>query len=190
MAPESGTDAARATVRMVPTSHLAPAEVATLRALLWEAFASDEDPFDETDWEHALGGMHFLVELDGRIVGHAAVVERELVVGGRPLRTGYVEAVATAPPVQGRGLGSVLMERVTAYVRDGFELGGLGTGRHHFYERLGWETWRGPSSVLEDGLSRPTPDDDGFILLLRTPLSPPLDVTTPISCHARPGAAW
>lgn len=190
MAPEPGTDAARATVRMVPTSHLAPAEVATLRALLWEAFASDADPFDETDWEHALGGMHFLLELDGRIVGHAAVVERELVVGGRPLRTGYVEAVATTPPMHGRGLGSVLMERVTAYVRDGFELGGLGTGRHHFYERLGWETWRGPSSVLEDDRSRPTPDDDGFILLLRTPLSPPLDVTAAISCHARPGAAW
>ena len=49
-----------------------------------------------------------LLEIDGQIVAHAAVVEREIHIGDRTLRTGYVEAVATAPrpsraPVTGRG---------------------------------------------------------------------------------------
>ena len=177
-------------VRRLGTDELTAAEVDALRALLWEAFESDEDPFTEDDWEHALGGRHFLLEQDGRVVAHAAVVEREIVVAGRPLRTGYVEAVAVAPSLQGRGFGTAVMREATAYVRGRFELGVLGTGSHHFYERLGWIRWRGPSSVLTpDGL-RPTPDDDGFLMVLPTRSTPALDPTDPIVCGWRPGAVW
>jgi aminoglycoside 2'-N-acetyltransferase I len=131
-----------------------------------------------------------VLELDGEIVAHASVVERRLHVDGRPLRTGYVEAVATAPDRQGKGLGSVVMRDVTSYVREMFELGALGTGRVSFYERLGWLVWKGPSSVrTADGLRR-TPEDDGYILVLPTLTSPPLDLTAPISCDWRPGDVW
>jgi aminoglycoside 2'-N-acetyltransferase I len=144
----------------------------------------------EDDWKHALGGTHFILELDGRIVAHASVVERELRVGGRTLRTGYVEAVATTPDRQGKGLGSLLMDDVTAWIRDRFELGALGTGRHSFYERLGWRTWAGPSSVRTPNGDRQTPDDDGYILVLATPSSPALDLSAPISCDWRAGDVW
>jgi aminoglycoside 2'-N-acetyltransferase I len=144
----------------------------------------------EDDWKHALGGTHFILELDGRIVAHASVVERELRVDGRTLRTGYVEAVATTPDRQGKGLGSLLMDDVTAWIRDRFELGALGTGRHSFYERLGWRTWAGPSSVRTPNGDRQTPDDDGYILVLATPSSPALDLSAPISCDWRPGDVW
>jgi len=131
-----------------------------------------------------------VLELDGEIVAHASVVERELHVDGRPLRTGYVEAVATAPGRQGRGLGSVVMADVTGYVRERFELGALGTGRVSFYERLGWLAWKGPTSVrTADGTHR-TPDDDGYVFVLPTPTSPQLDMTVPISCDWRPGDVW
>jgi aminoglycoside 2'-N-acetyltransferase I len=131
-----------------------------------------------------------VLELDGEIVAHASVVERELHVDGRPLRTGYVEAVATAPERQGRGLGSLVMDDVTAYVRERFELGALGTGRVSFYERLGWLAWKGPTSVRKaDGPLR-TPEDDGYVLVLPTPTSPLLDLTAPISCDWRPGDVW
>jgi aminoglycoside 2'-N-acetyltransferase I len=134
--------------------------------------------------------MHFLVEVDGAVVGHAAVVERRLEVDGRPLRTGYVEAVAIAPGHQRQGLGTALMRDVDAYIAAGFELGALGTGSHAFYERLGWETWHGPTSVrTPNGLER-TPDEDGYILVLRTPTSPPLALTESISCEWRPGDSW
>jgi len=118
------------------------------------------------------------------------VVERELHVDGRPLRTGYVEAVATAASHQGRGFGSLLMGDIDAYIRDRFELGALGTGRHTFYERLGWLTWKGPSWVRSPEGPRRTPDEDGYILVLPTPASPELDRAAPISCDWRPGDVW
>jgi aminoglycoside 2'-N-acetyltransferase I len=134
--------------------------------------------------------MHFVLDHDGVIVAHASVVERELHVGGRPVRTGYVEAVATAPDRQGAGLGSRIMADVTAYIRDRFELGALGTGRHSFYARLGWQAWTGRSFVRTPDGPRRTPDEDGYILVLRTPSSPPLDLSASISCDWRRGDVW
>jgi len=183
--------AGRARISRLPTEALTPAQVSAIRTLLWAAFGDDEDEaMTEDDWQHAVGGSHFLLELDGEIVAHASVVERELHVDGRPLRTGYVEAVATAVAHQGRGFGSQLMAEVDAYIRERFELGALGTGRHSFYERLGWLTWQGPSWVRAPEGPRRTPDDDGYILALPTPASPELDLAAPISCDWRPGDVW
>lgn len=177
-------------LRRIPSADLTPTEIAALRDLLWTAFPPGEEGFTEDDWDHALGGTHVILEVDGRIAAHASVVERELHVANRPLRTGYVEAVATDPALQGRGHGTIVMRDASAYIRDGFALGGLGTGAHHFYERLGWVTWRGPTSVrTRDGLVR-TADDDGSILVLPTPSSPELDLSAPISCEWRPGDVW
>jgi aminoglycoside 2'-N-acetyltransferase I len=131
-----------------------------------------------------------VLELDGKILAHASVVERELHVGGRPVQAGYVEAVATDPDHQGRSLGTRVMRDVMSYIQERFELGALGTGSHHFYERLGWLTWRGPSSVRTDDGTQRTPDEDGYILVLPTPSSPHLDLTAPISCEWRPGDVW
>jgi aminoglycoside 2'-N-acetyltransferase I len=155
------------------------------------AFGTDEEErFTDDDWEHGLGGVHFLLEEGRTIVGHASVVERELHLAGHPVRTGYVEAVATLPERQGEGLGSFLIADVGDYIRAEFELGALGTGRHSFYQRLGWLTWTGPSSVRTVDGPRRTPDEDGYILVLPTPESPPLDLTTAISCDWRPGDVW
>ena len=173
------TEAVRPRVRRVSTPDLKSAEIVAIRALLEAAFASDDEDeqFDEDDWQHAVGGLHFVLDLDGQIVAHASVVEREIHVDGRPLRTGYVEAVATAPDRQGVGLGSVVMADVTSHIKEGFELGALGTGRHQFYERLGWLRWAGPSSVRTPDGPRRTPDEDGHILVLTTPSTPRLDLT-------------
>ena len=155
------------------------------------AFGTGDEAFGDDDWAHALGGTHFLLEVDGRVVAHASVVERTIEVDGRPLRTAYVEAVATAPDRQGMGLGSQVMVAVTDEIRGAYELGVLGTGRHAFYERLGWETWRGPAFVRTPaGELERTPDDEGYILVLRTPASPPFALTAPITCDWRSGDVW
>jgi aminoglycoside 2'-N-acetyltransferase I len=179
-------------LRRVRTTELTAEEIAAIRDVLWTAFASEgeEERFSEDDWQHGLGGLHFVLDLGGVIVGHASVVERTLHVDGRPIRTGYVEAVGVAPDRQGAGLGSQVMTAVNAWIRDRYELGALGTGRHSFYERLGWRTWNGPTSVRTvDGTER-TPDEDGYILVLETPSSPPLDLGAAISCEWRPGDVW
>ena len=150
-------------MRTFPTSEAEPGTLAAARALMDDAFG---DRFSDEDWEHALGGWHGVVEVEGAVVSHAAVVERTLEVDGRPYRTGYVEAMATAPAQQGAGLGSLLMVEAAAVIRAGFDLGALATGRHAFYERLGWERWRGPTYVrTASGLVRTEAEDDSILVL-------------------------
>ena len=179
-------------LRRVPTAALASAETAAIRDLMAIAFGDDpEEAFTDDDWQHALGGIHVLVEADGRIVSHAALVEREIRIGGRPYRTGYVEAVATAPDLQGRGYGSRAMGAIGAGIEERYELGVLGTGAIGFYERLGWRAWPGPSQVrLVDGTIQRTPDDDGYLMILETSRTGPLDAGASIECDWRPGDSW
>ncbi len=71
------------------------------------------------------------------------------------------------------------MRDVSGYIVDRFELGALGTGVHGFYERLGWRTWTGPSTVRMPDGDRPTPDDDGYLMVLATPSTPPIACGVP-----------
>ena len=76
----------------VRTAHTSDLDVATLeaaRALLDDVF----DDMTEEDWEHSLGGVHALAWEGDELVGHASVIQRRLLHGGRALRTGYVEGV-------------------------------------------------------------------------------------------------
>jgi aminoglycoside 2'-N-acetyltransferase I len=177
-------------VRSVLTAELTADDLLQMRDLLWAAFPPGEEGFTEDDWQHGMGGRHFIVEQDGVIVSHASVVERELQIGGEALRTGYVEAVGTDPGQQRRGFGTAVMRAATDHIRDAYELGALGTGEHDFYERLGWRTWRGRAYVrTPDGPDR-TPDEEGFIMVLRTAATPELDPDASISCDWRPGDVW
>ncbi len=178
-------------LRRLATTELTDVELRSIRAILDDAFGTDEeDRFTEADWDHAVGGVHFVLDLDGEVVAHASVVERQLEIDGRTIRTGYVEAVAVTAHRQREGLGSIVMADVSAWIAERFDLGALGTGRHRFYERLGWQTWRGPSSVRSPDGEQRTTDDDGFILVLRTRTSPPFDLDAPIRCEWRPGDVW
>lgn len=182
---------ARIRLRRLSSSELTPAEVDAIRAMLDAAFWDDEDErFTDHDWDHALGGVHVVLDDDGEIVCHASVVERELHVAGRPVRTGYVEAVGTAPQRQGQGHGTSVMREIDAIIEADYELGALGTGEHGFYERLGWRRWVGPSSVRTAGGERRSPDEDGYIMVLLTPRTPPIELDSPISCDERPGDDW
>jgi aminoglycoside 2'-N-acetyltransferase I len=174
---------------MVPTEELRADEIRILRELFDAAWESEPDDFEDEDWEHAVGGLHFVLEDQGAIVAHASVGERELHTGGHELATGYVEAVATRPTHQRRGHGSAIMREVGAHIDRTFQLGALG-GDPAFYEPLGWTVWEGPTFVrAEAGLVR-TPEEDGSVLVRPTPATPPLGLTAPISCDWRPGDVW
>jgi aminoglycoside 2'-N-acetyltransferase I len=177
-------------MRELSSHDLRPREVAAMRDLLEAAFADDEEGFGEEDWDHALGGRHFLLDDDGVIVAHAAVVERELETSGHRLATGYVEAVATLPSRQRRGFGSRLMGAVEAHVDRAFRLGALSSAGTTLYARRGWLPWLGETYVRTDGRLVRTPEEDDAIFVRLTPSSPEIDRSAPISCEWRPGGPW
>ena len=137
-----------------------------------------------------MGGVHWLAEADGRLLGHASVVPRVLEADGVPIRTGYVEAVAVDPATQRRGVGSRLMTEAASHIADAYDLGALGTGEHPFYERLGWERWLGPTFERTAAGDVATPDEDGYVMVLRVGSSPALTLRERLSCEWRPGDSW
>jgi aminoglycoside 2'-N-acetyltransferase I len=137
-----------------------------------------------------VGGTHFLLEQDGVLVAHASIVARELHAGPQRIRAGYVEAVATRPDAQHRGHGTRLMHRVNDHIRATYRLGALSAAAPDFYARLGWEPWLGPTAVRTVEGEVRTPDDDGEIMILRTPSTPPLDRRAQLTCPWRSGDVW
>jgi len=178
------------TVRRATTSELAPREIDVLRRMMAAAWKSNDGTFTDSDWEHGTGGIHVLVEEGGEILSHGSVVVRRLEIDAVPVRTGYVEAVATWPEQQRRGYASLVMGEIDEIIRSQYPLGGLSTPVPGFYERLGWELWRGPTFVRTATGTERTPDDDGGIMVLRTPTSPELDLSGTITCEWREGDVW
>jgi aminoglycoside 2'-N-acetyltransferase I len=169
------------------TDELDAATLADVRALLDRAFDGD---FSEHDWEHALGGVHALVREGGALVGHAALVPRRLLHAGRALCTGYVEALAVAPHVRGRGHGTALMRAIEPELRRGFELGALSASDPgaRLYGALGWTRWLGPTFALGPQGAVRTPEDDRSIHVL--PVSVALEVRGALTCDWRAGDPW
>jgi aminoglycoside 2'-N-acetyltransferase I len=171
------------------TAHTAELDAATLeaaRALLDNVF----DDMTDDDWEHSLGGMHALVWDGAELVGHASVVQRRLLHGGRALRAGYVEGVGVRAAFRGRGHGAAMMAALERIVRAAYDLGALGAADEaaDFYAARGWKRWQGPSSVLTPSGIQRTPEDDGGIYVL--PVSVPLDLTGELTCDWRDGDVW
>ena len=175
-------------VRHVRTPDLAAPDLAQLLDLFHACWP--EGDFSADDIAHAMGGVHWLVEARGRIVGHASVVPRLLEADGVPMTTGYVEAVATHPDWRRRGIASRLLTLANDHIAATFELGALSTDLHLVYQRVGWERWHGPTYVRTDGGPVRTEDEDDGIMILRTPRTPPLTGTEALSCEWRAGDAW
>jgi len=151
--------------------------------------ASDNDDFHNLFTHIPSGGRHFLTYHDDALVAHAVVTTRWAQPAGcEILRTAYVDAVMTLPAVQGEGFGSRTMRALADNIGD-YEIACLETEKHEFYERLGWERWRGPlAGRTGDGLV-PTPDQDG-VMVLRLANTPPLDLDGPMTIEVQTGRIW
>jgi aminoglycoside 2'-N-acetyltransferase I len=150
--------------------------------MVTDAFASGgELTFTDTDWEHALGGMHAVIILRGALIAHGAVVQRRLLHNDAALRCGYVEGVA---------VGHAVMDAIEQVIRGGYQLGALSasTTGATLYRSRGWLRWNGPTSVLAPtGLLR-TAQEDGKILVL--PNDVDLDTEAELVCDWRDGDIW
>ena len=136
------------------------------------------------------GGWHFLAYHNDDLVSHAVVTTRWLQPEGQPLlKTAYTDAVSTLPAYQGRGYGSALMRQLAKDIDSEYVIACLETERDTFYERLGWEVWRGPlAGRSEDGLI-PTPHQTG-IMILRLSRTPALDLDTRLTIECQADRIW
>ena len=175
------------TARLVHTADLESEARQRAYEMVNDAFAGE---FTDTDWDHALGGMHALVWHRGAIIAHGAVVQRRLVYRGAPLRCGYVEAVAVREDWRGQGLAIAILDACEQVIRGGYQLGALSSsdrGRR-LYTLRGWLPWRGPTSVLAPTGTTRTPDDDGSVFVL--PVGIDLDASAALACDWRDGDVW
>lgn len=158
-----------------------------LRSLLFGAFG---ESFSEEDWDHGLGGRHFSILEEGRLVAYCAVVPRRIFIEEKPYSCGYLENVASAPDKRHQGLASMAVREANQFIATNFEFGGLSTSKHDFYRKLGWQVWRGPTFVISKGEWRSSDSEKGGIMVLETRPEPKLDLDHRIASEDRAGDAW
>lgn len=169
------------------TGQLSAADLVAARRLLDDVFEGD---LGEHDWEHALGGLHALVWEGSDLVGHASLIQRRLLHGGRALRTGYIEGVGVRADRRRRGHGAAMMEALEGVARGAYELGALGATDEGaaFYVARGWSRWQGSTFALTPaGVVRTEEEDDCIHVL---PFSGGLDLRSELTCDWRDGDAW
>jgi aminoglycoside 2'-N-acetyltransferase I len=175
-------------VRVVATEDLSAID---RRAVIDVCIAAHGKPEFANLFDHIpSGGLHFLASRGSELVSHAVVTTRWLQPEGQQvLKTAFVDAVSTRPEHQRGGAGSAVMRRLAAEIDD-YEIACLQTDNADgFYARLGWELWRGPlAGRTETGLV-PTPEQGG-VMVLRLPGTPPLDLDGLLTIECQPGRIW
>lgn len=172
------------TFELISAEALSASDRQEILALCTTAYEEDFLPYLEL----LSSPVHLLARRDNVLVSHAAWVTRWLQVNeGELLQTAYVEAVATAPEYQRQGFGTAVMRQLMKYLDD-FEIAALSPSDSGFYERLGWELWRGPLAVrINDGLTF-TPEEE--VMIYRLPRTPKLNLNVLITIEWRQGEVW
>ena len=152
-----------------------------------------DEPFSHL-FEQLPDSVHVLArDQRGSLVSHAEFVPRWLQPAGHEvMRTAYVEAVATAPGHQRQGLATAVLQRLVGVVAADpmWQLAALSPSDARFYERRGWELWRGPLAIRRDGYLEPSPDDEQ-VMIRRLPGTPAtLDLTALLTAEWREGELW
>jgi aminoglycoside 2'-N-acetyltransferase I len=152
--------------------------------------AHEEEDFRNLFSYVSSGGWHFLAFQGEQLVSHAMVTTRWLQPEGHPvLKTAYIDAVATLPRAQGSGYGSAVMRHLANAIDREYVIGCLETERVGFYQRLGWEVWRGPLAGRNEQGPIPTPEQQG-IMILRLSQTPILDLDSTLTIECQEQRIW
>lgn len=174
-------------VEVLSTENLGLAAERELHQWLAAAYAGN---FSAEDWAHTRGGLHAVIRDGDGLVSHAAIVPRTIVCDDRPLRAGYVEAVATRSDQRRRGYAKLVLGKLGEIIARDYDIGVLSTGLQQVYSPLGWERWRGASYVQMARERARTPEDDDGLMVLRTSRTGLLDLSGDIVVDWRHGDIW
>jgi aminoglycoside 2'-N-acetyltransferase I len=171
-------------------AHTSALDAATLDAAHRMLVDTFDREFEPEDWEHALGGMHVLVLEGDAVIGHAAVVMRRMLHGGRALRAGFVEGVGVRSDHRREGHAATMMGALEAIIRRAYELGALSATDlgAALYTSRGWRRWEGPTSALTPSGVQRTSEEEGNIYVLEA--SAALDVRGELTADWRDGGPW
>ena len=145
-------------------------------------------------FEELPGSTHVLARMpDGALVSHAEIVARWLQPGDLPpLRTAYIEAVATASAWQRRGFATRVLDRLMEIVEadSSWQLAALSPAVPDFYARRGWEAWSGPLAIRRGDVLEPTSDDE-LVMIRRLATTPTtMDLSSRLTAEWRRGELW
>jgi aminoglycoside 2'-N-acetyltransferase I len=172
-------------IRVVRGECLSDQDRADIIAFCTRAYDEDMQPFFTT----FSNPTHVLGTYNGVLVSHALWVTRSLQVGtSPPLKTAYVEAVATEKQYRNRGFATAIMQRLADEIQD-YDLAALSPVSAAYYARIGWELWQGPLYIRTENGLLPSPKDEQ-VMILRHPGTPDLDLSAPLSAEWREGEVW
>lgn len=116
-----------------------------IRDGLVECFPPDVEYFSKQSWWHSRPQWRTLAQNDkGQIIGHIAVVIREVMVGDEslPVKVAGIQSVFVCPKKQGTGLSDKIMQKTmrTAFEQD-IAMGFLHCAPkfEKTYRRMGWQ---------------------------------------------------
>lgn len=172
-------------IQVVRNNSLSDTDKRTIISLCNRAYEKNMEPLFNT----FLDATHVLGNCEGYLVSHALWVTRYLQIGTNSImRTAYVEALATEQAYRNRGFAEAIMKRLVQEIQD-FDLAALSPFSVKYYERLGWERWRGPLFIrTEDGLLPSRQDEE--VMILRLSSTPDLDLHASLSAEWRRGELW
>jgi GNAT superfamily N-acetyltransferase len=171
-------------IRKITSGDLSPELAQAVIRVCDAAYQTDTKPL----FSQLGPGLHLLAFQGDKLVSHLMWVTRWLQPEGiTPLRTAYVEMVATDPPMQRCGYASLLLGDFVRHVGE-YELAALCPATESVYARLGWKFWRGPLAARREGHLIPTPEER--VMLLPLPHTPALDWERPLSVEWREGEVW
>jgi aminoglycoside 2'-N-acetyltransferase I len=173
------------TIKVVPGRFIST----TLRRAVVELCSRAYEKDVGTILDTFLDATHLIGYYENSFVCHALWVSRYLHAGTNPMmRTAYVEAVATAAEYRKRGFASAIMKHLIGEIQD-YDMAALSPAGAAFYERLGWELWRGPLFIRKNDNLISSIDDEE-VMIFRLPKTPVLDIHAPLSAEWREGELW
>ncbi|BBC38366.1 hypothetical protein SGFS_096600 [Streptomyces graminofaciens] len=174
------------TIETRTTEELGKGGRAELRTMLEGCFG---ERYGDTAWQHCLGGIHYLLRYRGELAAHGSLVPRWFKQGNVALRGMYGESMATVPHLRHRGLGSIVVAMATAEIRLHHEIGVFAASKYEFYERQGWQKWRGPTFVRTDEETLPAAPARGAVMF-RLPVDSSVNPDADLTTDWRDGDIW
>lgn len=172
-------------IKTIANNELSLTEYAQIILLCSQSFEEDYAPYLNLFEDP----IHVLGILDGEIVSQAIWITRWLQIGNGPLlRTAYVEGVATNEIYRGCGYATAVMQHLAKEIAY-YEIGALSPAETTLYINLGWQYWQGPLFHRKSEQLIRDPEDESM-MILRTPKTPELNLSLPISIEWREGEVW